>query len=390
MLVGMPKEIHPNEYRAGLQPAAAIELQHHGHRVLVQQGAGVAAGWSDEDYAAMGAEIGETAAEVYARADLLVKVMAPEAGEWPLLKARHVLFCFLHLAVDAQLTQALLSSGCVAIGYEAVRHPHGGLPLMVSTSEVAGRMAVHVAAQCLERHLGGSGMLLGGVVGVPGAKVVILGGGVAGSNAARAAVGMGARVTVLDRSLSRLDELDIRFGQSIRTVFSTYQSIETEVASADVVIGAVLMPGAKSPKLVSRDTVGRMKPGSVIVDLAIDHGGCIETSRPTTHANPTFIVDNVVHYCVSNITSAVSQTSATALCHATLPYILTLATEGWEEALRQDPYFREGLLLCRGKVTDRAVSDAWDLGYVPPEYLLGLGGARAAAEAGGLPGSQAS
>ena len=370
MRIGMPKEIHPNEYRAGLLPAGIAELREHGHEVLVERGAASGAGWADDDYARMGAEIVEDAAALYGRADLLVKVMAPKPEEWPHLEPRHVLFCFLHLTAEPALTAALLNSGCAAIGYEAVRHPQGSLPLMVSTSEVAGRMAVHAAAQCLERHLGGSGILLGGVVGVPGAKVVILGGGVAGSNAARAAIGMGARVTIMDRSLSRLDELDIRFGQSIRTVFSTRQSIEAEVASADVVIGAVLVPSGGSPKLVSRETVRRMRPGSVIVDLAIDHGGCFETSRPTTHAEPTYIVDGIVHYCVTNVTSVVSQTSTTALCHATLPYVLMLAGLGWREALRRDPGLREGLLLYRQKVTSRAVAEAWELPFTPPETLL--------------------
>src|SRR5271170_2243795 len=370
MLIGVPKEVKTDEYRVGLVPGSVRELAHRGHEVIVEAGAGAAIGFDDEVYQAAGARILADAAEVFAAAEMMIKVKEPQPSEVALLRREQILFTYLHLAADKELTQSLIGSGAIAIGYETVTDERGGLPLLAPMSEVAGRMSVHVGAHCLEKEQGGIGVLLGGVPGVPAAKVVILGGGVAGTNAARMAMGMEAYVTVIDRSLPRLYELDLQFGAQLHTLYSTMETIEREVVAADLVIGAVLVPGAAAPKLVRRELVRAMTPGSVIVDVSIDQGGCVETSRPTTHAAPTFIDEGVVHYCVTNMPGAVARTSAVALNNATLPFVLAIADKGWRRALSDDPHLRSGLNICRGRVTHPAV--ARDLGLVlaPAEEVI--------------------
>ena len=360
MLIGVPQEVKTHEYRVGLVPGSVRELAHHGHEVIVEAGAGAGIGFDDREYRSAGARIAADAAEVFAAAELIVKVKEPQPQEVALLHRGQILFTYLHLAADKELTQSLIRSGAIAIGYETVTDARGGLPLLAPMSEVAGRMSVHVGAHCLEKEQGGIGVLLGGVPGVPAAKVVILGGGVAGTNAARMAMGMEAYVTVIDRSLPRLYELDLQFGAQLHTLYSTMENIEREVAAADLVIGAVLIPGGAAPRLVSRDLVRAMRPGTVIVDISIDQGGCFETSRPTTHAAPTYIDEGVVHYCVTNMPAAVARTSTVALNNATLPFVLALADHGWRGALAEDPHLRDGLNICRGRVTHPAV--AHDLG----------------------------
>ncbi len=360
MLIGVPKEVKTHEYRVGLVPGSVRELVHHGHKVVVESGAGAGIGFDDDSYERAGAEILMRAADVFAAAELIVKVKEPQPEEVRALREDQILFTYLHLAADRGLTEALLRSGAVAIAYETVTDKSGGLPLLAPMSEVAGRMSVQVGAHCLEKEQGGMGILLGGVPGVAAAKVVILGGGVSGTNAARVAMGMEAYVTVIDRSLPRLYELDLQFGSQLHTLFSTVETIEREVAEADLLIGAVLVPGAAAPKLVSRAMVRSMKPGAVIVDISIDQGGCIETSRPTTHAAPTFVDEGVVHYCVTNMPGAVARTSAVALNNATLPFVLAIADRGWRRALSDDPHLRNGLKACRGLLTHAAV--AHDLG----------------------------
>ncbi len=370
MLIGVPKEVKVHEYRVGLSPASVRELAHHGHKIVVESGAGAAIGFSDEAYEAAGAGILARAADVFAVAELVVKVKEPQPEEIASLREDQVLFTYLHLAADKTLALALLRTGVAAIGYETVGDGKGGLPLLAPMSEVAGRMAVQVGAHCLEKEEGGIGVLLGGVPGVPAAKVVILGGGVAGTNAARMAMGMEATVTVIDRSLPRLYELDLQFGAQLHTLFSTMESIESEVSAADLVIGAVLVPGAATPKLVKRELVRAMKTGAVIVDVSIDQGGCFETSRPTTHAAPTYVEEGVVHYCVTNMPAAVARTSTVALNNATLPFVIALADRGWRRALNEDPYLREGLNLCRGRVTHPAVARELELPAVDAEEAL--------------------
>ena len=369
MLIGVPKEVKTHEYRVGLVPGSVRELVHHGHRVVVESGAGAGIGFDDAAYRRAGAEIMTSAAEVFGAAEMIVKVKEPQPEEVRLLREDQVLFTYLHLAADRELTEGLLRSGAVAIAYETVTDERGGLPLLAPMSEVAGRMSVQVGAHCLEKEQGGMGILLGGVPGVRAAKVVILGGGVSGTNAARMAMGMEAHVTVIDRSLPRLYQLDMQFGSQLHTLFSTVDTIEQEVVSADLVIGAVLVPGGAAPKLVRRDMVRAMKPGSVIVDISIDQGGCIETSRPTTHADPTFVEEGVVHYCVTNMPGAVARTSAVALNNATLPFVLAIADRGWRRALAEDAHLRDGLNACHGVLTHPAV--AHDLGLA-----LIAGGAR--------------
>ena len=360
MLIGVPKEVKTHEYRVGLVPGSVRELVHHGHKVVVESGAGAAIGFDDSAYEAAGAGILARATDVFAVAELIVKVKEPQPEEIRALREDQLLFTYLHLAADPAQTQALLRSGAIAIGYETVTDVRGGLPLLAPMSEVAGRMAIQVGAHCLEKEQGGTGILLGGVPGVPAAKVVILGGGVAGTNAARMAMGVEAYVTVIDKSLPRLYELDMQFGSQLHTLFSTVENIEREVMAADLVIGAVLVPGAAAPKLVSRQLVRSMRPGSVIVDIAIDQGGCFETSRPTTHAAPTYVDEGVVHYCVTNMPGAVARTSAVALNNATLPFVEAIAGKGWRRALSDDAHLRDGLNICRGRVTHPAV--ARDLG----------------------------
>lgn len=372
MRVGVPKEIKNHEYRVGLIPSSVLELVHHGHEVIVQQGAGLGAGLSDADYIAAGAKIIETADEIFASADMIVKVKEPLAEERKKLRPGQILFTYLHLAPDAPQTKDLIDSGAICIAYETVTAANGSLPLLTPMSEVAGRLAPQVGAHSLEKAQGGRGVLLGGVPGVPAAEVVILGGGVSGTHAATIAVGMGAKVTVVDRSADALKRLASQFGTSISTVFSTRAAIEELVRRADLLIGTVLVPGAAAPKLVSHAMVKTMKPGSVIVDVAIDQGGCVETSHATTHADPTYVVDGVVHYCVANMPGAVARTSTFALNNVTLPFTLALADKGWREALIRDPHLREGLNVCEGKVTCEPVAQAHGLPYVSAESVLGL------------------
>ncbi len=372
MRVGVPKEIKNHEYRVGLIPSSVLELVHHGHEVIVQKGAGLGAGLSDADYIAAGAKIIETADEIFASADMIVKVKEPLAEERKKLRPGQILFTYLHLAPDAPQTKDLIESGAICIAYETVTAANGSLPLLTPMSEVAGRLAPQVGAHSLEKAQGGRGVLLGGVPGVPAAEIVILGGGVSGTHAATIAVGMGAKVTVVDRSADALKRLASQFGTSISTVFSTRAAIEELVRRADLLIGTVLVPGAAAPKLVSRDMVKTMKPGSVIVDVAIDQGGCVETSHATTHADPTYVVDGVVHYCVANMPGAVARTSTFALNNVTLPFTLALADKGWRDALTQDPHLREGLNVCEGKVTCEPVAQAHNLPYVSAESVLGL------------------
>jgi len=366
MHVGIPKEIKTHEYRVGLVPAGVRELVRHGHIVTVQTNAGVGAGLSDAAYREAGAHIVDTAAEVFAAADMIVKVKEPLAGEIAMLRRDQILFTYLHLAADKRQTEGLMASGATCIAYETVTDSRGGLPLLAPMSEVAGRMSVQVGAHCLEKEQGGSGVLLGGVPGVAPGRVVVLGGGVSGTNAARMAVGLEASVVIIDRSLPRLKELDLQFGPRATTLFATTEAIEREVLLADLVIGAVLVPGAAAPKLVTRDMINRMRPGSVLVDIAIDQGGCFESSRPTTHSAPTYIEDGVVHYCVTNMPGAVARTSTFALTNATLPFVQALAHKGWHQALQDDPHLADGLNVLAGKITHQAVADALGLEYVPP------------------------
>lgn len=355
MRIGVPKEIKNHEYRVGLTPASVRELTSRGHHVLVQSGAGTAIGLGDDAYQAAGAALAPDAASVFAQADLIVKVKEPQPSEFPLLRAGQVLFTYLHLAPDPKLTAALLHSRVVGIAYETVTGPDGTLPLLAPMSEVAGRMAVQVGAHYLEKSQGGMGVLLGGVPGVAPAHVVVLGAGSVGASAVRMAMGLGARVTVLNRGLERLRELDALYGNRISTLAASAQNVEDAVLDADLVVGAVLVPGAKAPRLVSRQQVSHMKAGSVVVDVAIDQGGCFATSRPTTHLAPTFVVDGVVHYCVTNMPGNVAQTSTYALNNATLPFVLALADKGWQQALQDDPNLRNGLNVAEGQIAHEAL-----------------------------------
>ena len=372
MLVGVPKEVKNHEYRVGLVPSSVRELVHHGHKVMVETTAGEGIGFSDADYQAAGAQFAPDAATVFAKAEMVVKVKEPQPSEYAQLREGQVLFTYLHLAPDLEQTQGLVKSGCIAVAYETVTNARGGLPLLSPMSEVAGRMSVQVGAHCLEKAQGGSGMLLGGVPGVAAARVVIIGGGVSGTNAARMAMGMEAHVTVIDRSLDRLYELDMQFGAMLNTIYSTVDAIERHVIGADLVIGAVLVPGAAAPKLVTREMIRQMRPGSALVDIAIDQGGCFETSRGTTHANPTYVEEGCVHYCVTNMPGAVARTSTFALNNATLPFTLALADKGYRRALADDPHLKNGLNVAGGKVTYKAVADAHGLAFVPAEEALGL------------------
>ncbi len=370
MRIGVPREIKSHEYRVGMTPSAVREAVAHGHEVLVERDAGRGIGAADAVYEKAGARIAPDAEEVFARADLIVKVKEPQAAERARLRDGQVLFTYLHLAPDPEQCRDLVRSGAVCIAYETVTGPGGGLPLLAPMSEVAGRMAVQAGAKCLEKEAGGMGILLGGVPGVPPAKIVILGAGVVGTNAAQIAAGSGARVFVIDRNLDALRRIERLLGARVVTVFSDRDNIERNVTTADLVVGAVLVPGAAAPKLVTRELVARMKRGSAIVDVAIDQGGCCETSRPTTHADPTFVVDEVVHYCVANMPGAVPRTSTYALNNATLPFVLALADQGWRAALAADPHLKDGLNVCAGHVTCREVAQALGTPYVEPERCL--------------------
>ena len=370
MRVGVPKEIKSNEHRVGLVPGSVRELVHHGHSVVVETNAGYGIGFDDDHYRAAGATIASSAADVFASADMIVKVKEPQAVEIEKLTERHTLFTYLHLAPDPAQAKGLLKSGCTAIAYETVTNERGGLPLLSPMSEVAGRMSIQVGAHCLEKRQGGAGVLLGGVPGVSAAKVVILGGGVSGTNAARMAMGLEAHVVVIDKSLSRLYDLDLQFGSRLHTVFSTRDAIEKHVLEADLVIGAVLVPGAAAPKLVTRDMIKRMRRGSVVVDISIDQGGCFETSKATTHDNPTYVVDGVVHYCVANMPGGVARTSTFALNNATLPFVLALADKGPKAALAADRHLLNGLNVHKGRITHPAVAEALALDLLPAERAL--------------------
>jgi alanine dehydrogenase len=370
MLVGVPKEIKNHEYRVGLTPPSVHELVARGHQVFVQKNAGSEIGLLDEHYVAAGASIVDTAQEIFSRADMIVKVKEPQPGECAMLRAGQILYTYLHLAPDPEQTAALVKSGAVCIAYETITGQGGGLPLLAPMSEVAGRMSIQAGAAHLEKSKGGMGLLLGGVPGVAPGHVVIIGAGVVGTNALQMAVGTGARVTVLDKNIDRLRQLDLVYGNRIATLYSNAHAIEEAVLSADLVIGGVLVPGAAAPKLVTRSMISRMKKGAVVVDVAIDQGGCFETSHATTHADPTFVVDGVVHYCVANMPGAVARTSTFALNNATIGHAVALATKGWRRALLDDVHLRNGLNVCQGKLTYQAVAETLGYDYVPAESLL--------------------
>lgn len=369
MIIGVPKEIKNHEYRVGATPGMVRLLVEGGHTVLVQSHAGDIIGYSDEMFAAAGAKIVPAAEEIY-RSEMIIKVKEPQASEYPLLKEGQILFCYLHLAPDPEQTKALIERKVVAIAYETVTDAQGRLPLLVPMSEIAGRIAIQVGATSLQLNHGGRGVLLGGVPGVSPAHVVVIGGGVAGTEAARMALGFGANVTILDKDINRLRQLDALFAPALKTLYSSPLTIEETVVRADLVIGAVLIPGKTAPKLVKRDMIRRMAPGSVVVDIAIDQGGCMETSRPTTHADPTYVVDGVVHYCVTNMPGACARTSTQALTNATSDYALLIANKGWKRALIEHAGLRHGLNVCYGHVTNESVAHDLGYSYVPPESLI--------------------
>lgn len=356
MRIGVPREVKLEEHRVGLTPVAVGELRRAGHRVLIETGAGLDAGFGDADFEAAGAEIAASADELYAQAELIVKVKEPQPEELERLRADQVLFGYLHLAAEPELTRGLMACGVTAIAYETVTGPDGGLPLLAPMSRIAGRMAVQVGAHFLEAHAGGMGVLLGGAPGVPPARVLIIGAGIAGTSAAEIAVGLLADVTIVDNDIRKLEHLAARYDNRVRTVYSTADAIARGTADAALVIGTVLVPGRSAPKLVTRDMISAMRPGSVVVDVAIDQGGCFETSRPTSHAKPVFDVDGVLHYCVTNIPGAVPRTATQALVNATLPYVRALADRGWRQALERDPGLSAGLNVAAGEVRHPAVA----------------------------------
>jgi alanine dehydrogenase len=369
MLVGVPKEIKNHEYRIGLTPAGVRELVGRGHQVMIENNGGEGIGLSNDMYEAAGAEIVNTAEEIFKRADMIVKVKEPQAVECKMLREDQLLFTYLHLAPDPDQTKLLVESGATCIAYETVTDDRGGLPLLAPMSEVAGRMSIQEAAYCLEKAQGGSGVLMGGVPGVEPANVTVIGGGVVGLHAARMAVGLGANVTILDRSLPRLKQIDELFDGKIKTLYSTTDAVESQLKQADAVIGAVLIPGAAAPKLVSRDMLKLMRKGAVLVDVAIDQGGCFETSKATTHEEPTYVVDDITHYCVANMPGGVARTSTFALTNATLPFVLSLADKG-VQALTDDQHLMNGLNVCAGMVTVEAVAEALGYDYVKSEAAL--------------------
>ena len=370
MLIGVPKEIKNHEDRIGLTPAGARELVANGHQVMVQRDGGKSIGLTNEQYQKAGAEIVDKAEDIFARADMIIKVKEPQPAECAMLRPGQILYTYLHLAPDPAQTKALVVSGCTAIAYETVTDRKGGLPLLAPMSEVAGRMSIQAGAHALEKAQGGSGVLLGGVPGVKPAEVLVIGGGVVGINAARMAMGMGANVTILDRSLDRLKYLDELYGDRLTTIYSTHDAIEERLPHTDLVIGAVLIPGAAAPKLISRAQLSLMQPGSVLVDVAIDQGGCFETSKATTHQNPTYEVDGVIHYCVANMPGGVARTSTFALTNATLPYAVQIAKKGAKAALLDNADLLNGLNVHAGKVTYKAVADDLGLMYVPAADAL--------------------
>jgi len=370
MLIGVPKEIKNNEFRVGMVPANVRELIAAGHSVIVETKAGTGIGFNDDDYIQNGAQIRETATEIFAEAEMIVKVKEPLAEERARLRENQILFTYLHLAPDLAQTEDLINSGAVCIAYETVTSAQGGLPLLAPMSEVAGRMSIQAGAQCLEKSHAGRGMLLGGVPGVAPAKVTIIGGGVVGNNAAQMAVGMGAEVIILDRNIDVLRQINAQFGASVQTIYSSKASLDEHVLSSDLVIGGVLIPGAAAPKLVTKKMISQMKAGAAVVDVAIDQGGCFETSHATTHADPTFIIDDVVHYCVANMPGAVPLTSTFALNNVTLPYILNLANKGYKEALSTNSHFLNGLNVIHGKVTCESVATNLGFDFIDPLSTL--------------------
>lgn len=370
MKIGVPKEIKNHEYRVGLSPASAKELITHGHQVSIETGAAAGIGLSDDAYTNVGASIVGSAEAIFAENEMIIKVKEPQSNECKQLSKGQLLFTYLHLAPDPEQTQLLLESGVTAVAYETVTGPGNSLPLLAPMSEVAGRLAAQAGAHCLERAQGGCGVLMGGVPGTEPAKVLVLGGGVVGQNAAYISRGMGANVTILDRSIPRLRQLDVEFGGRANCVYSTKEAIERYAAESDLVIGAVLVPGANAPKLITREIIANMKPGAVVVDVAIDQGGCFETSKATTHQDPTFVVDGVVHYCVANMPGAVPQTSTYALNNATLPFSLSMANQGWKQAMQQDANLLAGLNVHEGTLTYEAVAQAQGLEFVDPRSVI--------------------
>jgi alanine dehydrogenase len=371
MRIGVPREIKAHEHRVGLTPASVSEARARGHEVVVERGAGAGAGVSDEEYLAVGARVAGSADEVFASADMIVKVKEPQPAERRRLRAGQVLFTFLHLAPDPEQAKDLVGSGAVCIAYETVTSPQGTLPLLAPMSEIAGRMSIQAGASSLEKGRGGRGVLLSGVPGVAPGKVAVLGAGNVGANAAYIAAGIGAEVVVMDRSPEALRRIAVQFGARVKTVMALSELVAEHVSSAHLVVGAVLVPGARTPRLVTRGMLGRMKAGAVLVDVSIDQGGCFETSRPTTHAEPTYIVDGIVHYCVANMPGGVPRTSTFALNNATLPYVLELADHGWKSALARNPHLRNGLNVCEGKVTHREVAAALGYAFTDPAALVG-------------------
>lgn len=372
MRIGVPKEIKNHEYRVGLVPSSVRELISNGHEIFIETSAGSGIDISDEDYRQAGAVIVDTAAEIYATAEMIIKVKEPQPNECNMCREGQVIFTYLHLAPDPEQAKSLLNSGCIAIAYETVTDEQGRLPLLAPMSEVAGRMSVQAGAHALEKAQGGRGILLGGVAGVDPGHVVVLGGGVVGTNAIRMAIGLEAEVTVLDKSLNRLRDLDFQFGSSLHTIYATQDAIHRYVTRADLIIGAVLVPGGSAPKLVSRKMLSEMKPGAVLVDVAIDQGGCFETSIPTTHASPTYEIDGIVHYCVANMPGGVPRTSSFALNNATLPYIVDLANKGYKRALLEDVHLRNGLNVHKGKITHAAVASALGHKFYSPLEVLNV------------------
>ncbi|MCE3026867.1 alanine dehydrogenase [Salinicola sp. DM10] len=370
MHIGVPKEIKNHEYRVALTPGGARELVARGHRVSVEASAGGGAGYPDDAYREAGATIVEDVEALWREAEAILKVKEPQAVEVARLRPGQILFTYLHLAAEETLTRGLLDSGATCIAYETITDAQGGLPLLAPMSRVAGRMAIQAGAHSLEKAQGGAGILLPGVPGVAPAKVSVIGGGVVGENAARMALGLGAEVTILDKSLARLEVLDHRYQGAIRTVYSTAETLEQAIRESDLIVGAVLVPGAAAPKLITRAMLAEMKPGSVLVDVAIDQGGCFETSRPTTHAEPSYIVDGIVHYCVANMPGAVARTSTQALTNATLPFVIALADKGWQQALADDSHFLAGLNVHAGQLTYAAVGEAFDIEAVDAERCL--------------------
>jgi len=370
MRIGVPREIKNNEYRVGLTPASVRELVNHGHEVLVETNAGIGIRVQDRDYETAGARIVDDPESVFSKAEMIVKVKEPQETECHRLREDQIIFTYLHLAAEPSLAESLKAAGVIAIAYETITAADGTLPLLAPMSEVAGRLAIQAGAHCLEKPRGGAGVLLGGVPGVDKARVMIIGGGVVGENAAAMALGLGADVTILDKSLPRLRELDTKFAARTRCIHANAETIEQYALAADLIVGAVLIPGSTAPKLLSRDSIRRLQPGSVLVDVAIDQGGCFETSRPTTHQDPTYIVDDVVHYCVANMPGAVPRTSTLALNNAVLPFVLRLANQGYRTSLLQDPHLRNGLNVYKGGITHKGVADSLNNDYTDPKDIL--------------------